>query len=70
MIESLPGSEILAGVRNRPGIDKGALRDVIARVAWLIETFDEIDQIDLNPVSVFFNGAVVLDARLYLRELS
>lgn len=70
MIETLPGSEILAGVRNRPGIDKGALRDVIARVAWLIETFDEIDQIDLNPVSVCFNGAVVLDARLYLRELS
>lgn len=68
MIQSLPGSEILDGVRNRPAVDKTALRDVIGRVAWLMETFVEIDQIDLNPVWLSSKGALALDARIYLKN--
>ena len=68
MIQSLPGSEILDGVRNRPPVDKPALRDVIGRVAWLMETFEEIDQIDLNPVWLSSKGTLALDARIYLRN--
>lgn len=67
MIRSLPGSEMLHGARNRPGVDKKALSDVIARVACVMEAVEVIDQIDLNPVRVSPNGAVALDARIYLK---
>lgn len=69
MIESLPGSEILSGARNRPAVDKKALVEVIGRVGWLMEVFQEIDQIDLNPVQVSSSGALALDARIYLKPL-
>lgn len=67
MIKSLPGSEILHGARNRPSADQNALRDVIGRVAWIMEAIEEIDQLDLNPVWVYPNGAIALDARMYLK---
>ncbi len=67
MIKSLPGSEILHGARNRPSVDKKALGDVIGRVAWIMEAIEDIDQLDLNPVRVSPKGAIVLDARIYLK---
>jgi acetate---CoA ligase (ADP-forming) len=68
MIEELPGSEILKGVRGLPPVDREALKDAIARVAWLLVNFPEIDSIDINPVLVSPAGARALDARIFLKE--
>jgi hypothetical protein len=68
MIEELPGSEILKGVRGLPPVDRKALKDAIARVAWLMAHFPEIDSIDINPVLVSPSGARALDARIFLME--
>lgn len=68
MIEELPGSEILGGVRGLPPVDRDALKDAIARVAWLMLNFPEIDSIDINPVLVSPSGARALDARIFLKE--
>ena len=66
MIEELPGSEILKGVRGQPPIDKEALRDAILRVAHLMVRFPEIDSIDINPLLVTSTGAQAIDACIFL----
>ncbi len=68
MIDSLPGSEILTGARNRPAVNRESIRDVIGRIAWLMENFEAIDQIDLNPVWVSAKGSLAVDARIFLRH--
>jgi acetate---CoA ligase (ADP-forming) len=68
MLEELPGSEILKGVRGLPPIDRRSLKETIARVAWLMVSFPEINSIDINPVLVSHSGARALDARVFLRE--
>jgi acetyltransferase len=66
MIDELPGSEILSGVRGRPAVDRPALRDAIVRVADLMTHFPEIQSIDINPLIVSPAGAIAVDARIFL----
>lgn len=68
MIEELPASEILKGVRGRQPIDWDALRQAILRVAYLMVHFPEIDQIDVNPILVSRRGAVAVDSRIVLKS--
>ncbi len=66
MIDELPGSEILAGVRGRPAVDRSALRDAIVRMSDLMIKFPQIESIDINPLIVSPSGAVAVDARVFL----
>jgi acyl-CoA synthetase (NDP forming) len=68
MIEELPGSEILKGVRGMPPVDIEALKDAILRVAELLVNFPEISRIDVNPIVVSSTGAQALDARIFLES--
>jgi acetyltransferase len=68
MIEELPGSEILKGVRGVPPIDREALKDAILRVADLVLAFPQIAQIDVNPILVSSRGALAVDARIFLSD--
>lgn len=69
MIDEMPGSEILGGVRGRPPVDREALNDAILRVAHLMVRFPEIDQIDVNPIICSSDGAIAVDARVFLRTV-
>ncbi len=66
MIEELPGSEILKGVRGKPPIDMDSLKDAIHRVSHLMEQFPQISSIDVNPILVTPSGAQALDCRIFL----
>jgi acetyltransferase len=66
MIAELPGSEILNGLRGRPAVDRTALREAILRVAHLLVQFPSIESIDINPILVSSQGAVAVDARIFL----
>jgi acetate---CoA ligase (ADP-forming) len=66
MIEDLPGSEILNGVRGRPPIDIAALKDAIHRVAHVMVEFPQIASIDINPILVTPLGVQALDCRIFL----
>ncbi|MBM3298754.1 MAG: acetate--CoA ligase family protein, partial [Deltaproteobacteria bacterium] len=66
MIEELPGSEILKGIRGVPPIDRDALKAAILRVAHLMVTFPQIGQIDVNPILASSQGAIAVDARIFL----
>ncbi len=68
MIKELPASDILNGIRGLPPIDREALKDAVLRVAYLMVTFPEIDQIDVNPLIVSSSGALAVDARVFLNR--
>lgn len=66
MIDELPGSEILKGVRGRPPIDMDSLKSAIHRVAHLMVEVPQISSIDINPILVTPSGAQALDCRIFL----
>ena len=70
MLAELKSAALLDGVRGQAGVDKGALIDIIMKVAgpdgMMMQIMDRIAEIDLNPVIVSQAGAVAADARLVL----
>ena len=64
MIDEISGRKLLEGIRGQPPSDKGALRSVILKVAEFAEQHPEVEEIDLNPVLVYPEGAVAVDARI------
>ena len=66
MICELNVAKILAGVRGEPACDLPAVSDMILKVSRLVCAHPEIREIDINPLIVNQNGAVVVDARIIL----
>ncbi len=64
MLRSLATFPLLEGYRGEPGVDVGALEDVLLRVSALVEAHAEIAEMDLNPVMATREGATVVDARV------
>jgi acyl-CoA synthetase (NDP forming) len=64
MIAELRAARLLHGYRGAGPADEAALRDVILRVSALIEICPEIQELDLNPVTVLERGACALDVRV------
>ncbi|MDA8085960.1 MAG: acetate--CoA ligase family protein, partial [Nitrospiraceae bacterium] len=61
----IKGFNVLKGVRGRPAVDFDAMSRAIETVSRLIAT-GLIKEIDLNPVSLSPEGAVVLDAKIFV----
>jgi len=66
-IETITGYPLLAGVRGRPPKDLKKLIELIKRVAQLAIDNPGLDQVDLNPVLVYEQGAIVVDVRIFRR---
>jgi acyl-CoA synthetase (NDP forming) len=64
MIRSLRTFPLLDGYRGAARSDVAALEDVLLRVSAMVEAHAEIAEMDLNPVIVLPEGAVIVDARL------
>ena len=64
MLDDVRGIARLRGLRGRPTGDEAALRDVLLRVAALLEGCPEIHELDLNPINVFAQGVAALDVRI------
>ncbi len=58
----LKGGALLHGFRGAPAPDVYAAAQMVARVAHFVLAHPEISEVDLNPVVVHEQGAVVLDA--------
>jgi acyl-CoA synthetase (NDP forming) len=72
LISSVKVAKLLHGYRGAPAADIPAVRDVLLRVAQLVEDIPEVAELDINPVVVrpMGKGAVALDARLRLNQLN
>jgi acetyl coenzyme A synthetase (ADP forming)-like protein len=68
MLRSLKTFPLLQGYRGAPPVDVEALEDVVLRLDALVEEHAEIAEMDMNPVIVSADGAVVVDARVRVEQ--
>ncbi len=64
MVNALKGARLLRGFRGAPVADEAALRETILRISALLSLCPEIQELDVNPVSVLEHGIVALDVRV------
>lgn len=67
MIKETRGYRILQGYRSIPPGDIDSLAELIVKVSEIMNDHPEIVELDLNPVRVFSNRVVVLDAKGIIR---
>lgn len=65
-IESTKVSKLLHGYRGEAPGDIDAVKDTIKRVARLTLDFDEISELDINPIFVYEDGSSALDIKIKL----
>jgi len=68
MIERTTVSKIVDEFRGRAALDKDALAELMVKVSYLPEHFPEIAELDINPLFLYEDGALVLDAAIVLKE--
>ncbi len=68
MVRQLGAYRLIRGYRDYPALDEAVLVDLIRRVAGLFEADPYIAEFDLNPLMLYEEGAVVVDARIYLDD--
>lgn len=68
MIEEIRGYKILEGYRGEGPSDIGAIAECLERLSQLVTDFEEIAELDINPLFVFDKGegAKVVDARILI----
>jgi len=64
MVREIKGFAVLEGVRGQPAADLGALENLILRISEFIEAHPEVEELDLNPVLAYPDGALAVDARI------
>ncbi|MBS3815494.1 MAG: acetate--CoA ligase family protein [Hadesarchaea archaeon] len=70
MIEEINGYPILAGARGGKPADIETLADIIQKIGDLVMEYEQISEIDLNPVFAQKEGegATAVDARIMLKD--
>jgi len=66
MIKEIKGYPLLEGYRGHERSDIPCLIDLLLKVSKFVEDRPEIKEIDLNPVFLYKEGALVVDARIIL----
>jgi acyl-CoA synthetase (NDP forming) len=66
MVRSLRAAALLDGYRGSPKVDRGALVSVLELIAKVAEQVPELVELDLNPIVVSANGALVVDCKARL----
>ncbi len=67
MIREIKGFPVLEGVRGREPADLGALEALMLQLSQFVEAHPEIEELDLNPVFVYKDGVLAVDARIVVR---
>ena len=68
MIEETKSFPILNGVRGTPALDKKSLRKLLMLCSDIVESYPDIEEMDLNPVIVHEKRISVVDARIILKS--
>jgi acetyl coenzyme A synthetase (ADP forming)-like protein len=67
MITEIKSYPILLGVRGRRPLDIDGIADVIMRLSQIIQEFDELQEIEINPLLVQEHGCYAVDALVVIR---
>ncbi|MBI2913398.1 MAG: acetate--CoA ligase family protein [Chloroflexi bacterium] len=66
MVREIKGFPVLEGFRGQEPADLEALEKLILRLSAFVEAHPEIEEVDLNPVFAYKDGAIAVDARIVL----
>jgi len=66
MISEVKAYPLLKGYRNTPPVDIGAIAEILLNTSKLVTDYQEIKELDLNPILVYEKGAKTVDARIIL----
>jgi len=67
MIKEIKGYELLRGYRGT-SVDISALKELLSRVSNLVMKYPQIRELDLNPVFLYPEGNITIDARIFLEK--
>ena len=67
MIKEIKGHRLLEGYRGSAPVDKEALIEILIATSEIMAT-GLVEETDLNPVTLYMKGSVVLDAKMKLRK--
>ena len=69
MISKTKTHKILEGYRGGPVYDIDAIADCLKRLSQLVTDFEEIKELDINPLLVYEkgHGCLLVDARIILQ---
>lgn len=68
MVHEIRSFVLLDGYRGAPQADLDAIYDILLKISQFAIDYPEVDQLDLNPVFAYPEGAKIVDARIILRE--
>lgn len=68
MLREIKGYPLLEGYRGREKVDVSTLESWLLKISDFVERYPEIKELDLNPIFAYSDGAVVVDARVILRN--
>jgi acyl-CoA synthetase (NDP forming) len=66
MINEIKGKKLLEGYRGQEPVDIACLQKMLLKLSDFVNETPEIQEIDMNPVFAYKDGAVVVDARIIL----
>jgi len=69
MWRSLRAAPLLTGYGGSSPVNTTAVEDLLLRLGRLAEELPEVAELDLNPVLVSADGAIVVDAKMRLEEV-
>ncbi len=67
MIDEIRGSGILKGYRGQ-AVDLDSLQQLLLKISRLVVENPEISELDLNPLFLYPDGYITVDARMFVRE--
>ena len=70
MLRDIKGFQLLTGYRGAPPADLEALQDILLRLSAFVVDTPEVQEIDLNPIYAYAQGALAVDARVRLADVS
>ena len=68
MIDQTGAGKIMRGIRGEPSLNKNNLLDFLEKASQLIVQLPEIESLDFNPVRLYEDLLIVLDAKVTLRS--
>lgn len=66
MMDEIQGKKLLQGYRGKEPADKERLQKMLVQLSDFVNVTPGIEEIDMNPVFAYSDGAMVVDARIIL----
>lgn len=68
MTSEIQGKKLLDGYRGQDPADVAYLQEILVKLSDFVNATPGIEEIDMNPVFAYKDGAVVVDARIILSD--